>query len=63
MAELKMLRFSLGVVRNENIRGTEQVEIKYERQDRGGMVMYGGKMMGTLGEVCRGWNCQERGNL
>ena len=24
--------------------------------------MYGGTMMGILGEGFRGWNCQERGN-
>ena len=24
--------------------------------------MYRGKMMGILGEGCRGWSCQERGN-
>ena len=24
--------------------------------------MYGGKMMGILGEGCGGWSCQERGN-
>ena len=38
------------------------LEIKHERQDWGGMVMYGGKMMGILREGCWGWSCQERGN-
>ena len=32
------------------------------RQDWGGMDMYGGKMMGILGEGCWWWSCQERGN-
>ena len=60
VAELKMLRFSLGVtrmdnIRNEYIRGKhkwESLERKLERQDRDGMYTYGGKMMGILGEGC-----------
>ena len=59
VAELKMLRFSLGVtsmdkIRNEYIRGTAQVGKfgeKHERQD-GGLDTFGGKMMGILGEEC-----------
>ena len=70
VAELKMLRFSLGVtrmdkIRNEYIRGTAQVgkfERKLERQDWDGMDTYGGKIMGILGDGCWGWSCQERGN-
>ena len=30
----------------------EGLEIKHERQDCGGMEIYGGKMMGILGEGC-----------
>ena len=59
VAELKMLRLSLGVtimdkIRNEYIRGTAQVGQFGEktRQDRGGLDMYRGKMMGILGEGC-----------
>ena len=60
VAELKMLRFSLGVtrmdkIRNEYIRGQHRwdgLESKLERQDWDGMDTYGGKMMGILGEGC-----------
>ena len=24
--------------------------------------MYGGQIMGILGEGCRGWSCKEKGN-
>ena len=66
----ELLRFSLAVtrmekIRNEYIRGTAQVgrfERKHERQDWGGMDMYGGKIMGILGEGCWGWNWPERWN-
>ena len=40
----------------------ESLERKLERQDWDGMDIYGGKMMGILGEGCWGWSCQERGN-
>ena len=68
VAELKMLRFSLGVtrmdkIRNEYIRGTAQAGRFGEKtRDWGGMDMYWGKMMGILGEGCWEWSCQERGN-
>ena len=61
MAELKMLRFSLGVtrmnkIRNEYIGGTAQVgrfgEKTREAIDWDGMDMYGRKMMDILGEGC-----------
>ena len=61
VAELKMLRFSLGVtrmnkIRNEYIGGTAQVgrfgEKTREAIDWGGMDMYGRKIMGILGEGC-----------
>ena len=50
VAEMKMLRFSLGVtrmdqIRNEYIRGTAQVGRFGARQDWGGLHMHGGKMM------------------
>ena len=72
VAELKMLRFSLGVTRMDKIRNEystsegqhrwESLERKLERQDWDGMDTYGGKMIGVLGEGCWGWSCQERGN-
>ena len=57
MVELKMLLFSLGVTKiMDKIRSTSEgqqrwdgLEGKHERQDSGGMVMYGGKTMGVLG--------------
>ena len=54
MAELKMLRFPLGVTRMDKIRneytsvGQHSLERKHERQDSGGMDMYGGNMMGIF---------------
>ena len=40
----------------------DDLERKHERQDWSGIDMYGGKMLGILGEGCWGWSCQERGN-
>ena len=70
VAELKMLRFSLGVtrmdkIRNEYIRGTAQVGTFGEKTREARLRWYGtyrGKMMGILGGGCGGWSCQERGN-
>ena len=39
-------------IRNEYIRGTAQVVRFEEMQDRGCTDMYGGNMMGILGEGC-----------
>ena len=60
VAEVKMLRLSLGVtrmdkIRNEYIIGTAQVGRFGEKTRdarRGDMDIYGGKMMGILGEGC-----------
>ena len=60
VAELNMLRFTLGVtrmdkIRNEYIRGTAQVG-KFGEKTREARLRwyghYGGKMMGILGEGC-----------
>ena len=40
----------------------ESLERKHERRDWDGMDIFGGKIMGILGEGCWGWSCQERGN-
>ena len=40
-------------IRNEYIRGTAQVgKFGEKTRGRGGLDMYGGKMMGILGEGC-----------
>ena len=60
VAELKMLRFSLGVTRmdktsmstSEGQHRWESLERKLERQDSDGMDIYGRKMMGISGEGC-----------
>ena len=57
VAELKMLRFSLGVtrmdkIRNEYIRGTAQVRRFGEKTRKTRLRWYGGKIMGILGEGC-----------
>ena len=57
VAELKMLRFSLGVTRPgmgtpEGLHGGNGLVRNQETQDRDGMDMYGGEIMGILGEGC-----------
>ena len=65
VAELKMLRFSLGVtrmdrIRNEQVSGTAQVgqfsdKVREERLRWFGHVQR--RDMGYMGEKCWGWNC------
>ena len=72
VAQLKMLRFSLrmtimdkmrrGVGPSEGQHTWDELERKHEREDWGGIDMYGGKMMGVLEEGCWGWSCQGWGN-
>ena len=61
-----MLRFSLGVTRMDNIiRGERRWGRngeKHEKQDRCGLDMYRGNMMGIFGEGRSWWNCQEIAN-
>ena len=51
VAELNMLRVSLGVTIMDNIRN-EYIGGQRERQDWGGLDMYGGKIVDILREGC-----------
>ena len=71
MEVAELLRFSLGVtrmdkIRNEYIRGTAQVGPFGEKTHQARLRWYGHVRRKDdgyiLGEGCRGWSCQERGN-